>query len=138
MPVTIELVAAGASMGDIVERLKGSLGHVSGEAGILTGRQCTRRCLNSVERSPRALPQGARHRSRVRAMRRAHHADLDGSMQKASQIVDVRDERAAVYMAHAYGIAARTTSALRWSPPAGRHQRDDRHRQRERRESELC
>ena len=36
LPVTIELVAAGASMGDIVERLKGVWGTRTGEtAGVL-------------------------------------------------------------------------------------------------------
>ena len=38
MPVTIELVAAGASMGDIVESLKGAVGNVPREAGVLTRR----------------------------------------------------------------------------------------------------
>ena len=35
MPVTIELVAAGASMGDIVERLKTTLGHLPRNHGVL-------------------------------------------------------------------------------------------------------
>ena len=43
MPVTIELVENGATMGDIVETLKGALGHLSREPGILKPRLRTAR-----------------------------------------------------------------------------------------------
>jgi acetolactate synthase-1/2/3 large subunit len=49
-----------------------------------------------------ARAEGAGRAAHLHAVRRAHHARADGSAGCRHRLVDVRDERAAVYMAHAH------------------------------------
>ena len=49
-----------------------------------------------------ALPQSARHRPRLRPAGRPHPADLGPRRAQGIRIIDVRDEGAAVHMAHAH------------------------------------
>ena len=134
MPVTIELVRGGRVDGRHRREAEDGVGHVSREAGLLghawrerasaRGRrsglgtdQHHDRAADRLRRGDhRALPEGARGGPRVRPVRRAHHADLDGDRPRGHR--DRRRPRRARRGVHGPRVwrAAPTRSAWRSSP----------------------